>query len=224
MLFFEVPDYLQIANGLFLVFYALSTIELLFSLSKEKKLMYASLLFTGLITLFIEVIGVNTGFPFGSYQYTDTLGFLVWGVPVTIAFAWVGVIVNSMLLSTQVSKWKRAIETGLWVVVLDLILDPVALERSFWIWDGHGGFYGIPATNFISWFLIGALLSLFFPLFKEKEKMSPYATRLFQAMLAMFGLLAWKAGMPELFFLAFLFILTVEGRNRIDLRRKNRSL
>ncbi|MES9718869.1 DUF771 domain-containing protein, partial [Bacillus safensis] len=33
-----------------------------------------------------------------------TLGFLVAGVPLTIAFAWVGVFLNSLFLSTQQSK------------------------------------------------------------------------------------------------------------------------
>ncbi|MGA3882591.1 carotenoid biosynthesis protein, partial [Bacillus pumilus] len=73
------------------------------------------------LTFPVEWVGIPTGFPFGAYDYSPTLGFLVAGVPLTIAFAWVGVFFNSLFLSSQQSKWRRAVETGIWIVLLDLI-------------------------------------------------------------------------------------------------------
>jgi len=220
MLFYEVPHFLQFSNGLFLVFYALSLTEIILLISDDRIEMVKRIAFVGLITFIIEVCGVRTGFPFGSYQYYATLGPRYWGVPITIAMAWVGVIVNSLLLSTQHSKWRRALETGMWVVVLDLILDPVAVERMFWVWDEKGSFYGIPVINFISWAIIAALLSLIFPLFQTNKRVLSWSNRSFEAMIGMFGLLAWKEGLEPLFFLALLFVLMIEGRFQFDSRKK----
>ena len=39
----------------------------------------------------------------------------------------------------------------------------MAEARGFWDWAGDGSYYGIPSANFISWFIVGALLSLLLP-------------------------------------------------------------
>lgn len=37
----------------------------------------------------IELIGINTGWPFGTYTYSHTLGLQIAGVPLVVPFAWV---------------------------------------------------------------------------------------------------------------------------------------
>ncbi|MTA56087.1 MAG: carotenoid biosynthesis protein, partial [Actinobacteria bacterium] len=40
-------------------------------------------------SLIIEQIGSRTGWPFGSYEYSGTLGYQIYGVPLVVPFAWV---------------------------------------------------------------------------------------------------------------------------------------
>ncbi len=199
-------------------------VDLFATIYTWKRLIWICAARVAIVTFFIEVIGISTGFPFGEYHYTATLGPLLLGVPFTIALAWVGIIANSILLSTQSNKWLRALDTGLWVVVLDLILDPVAEQMNFWHWQHPGAYFQIPTTNFISWYVIGALLSFVFPLVERSQQTHRIATRLFQLMLFMFGSLGWKHGFPSLFPLAIGFIFVSEGRYRYAYRTKKQTV
>ncbi len=220
MYFFTIPSWLTFANSIFLVLYALYVIQLAAgAYSKRSSIIWICLLI-GILTFGIEVVGIQTGFPFGSYHYEQTLGFLVFGVPLPIAAAWIGVILNALLFSTPRSKIKRALETGLWVVVLDLILDPVAFSRHFWTWSGHGAYFGVPFTNFAGWLVIAGLLTFLFPLKPMSKAVRIWAVRIFQLMLFMFGVLAVKAGLQGVGALSIGFILLCQGRLHYDYRRK----
>ncbi|WP_157967397.1 MULTISPECIES: carotenoid biosynthesis protein [Paraliobacillus] len=202
------------------MFYALCLIEIFGRIFNSWKIFYVGVGVIALITFGIEAISVATGYPFGSYNYTNTLGHLIAGVPFTIAIAWVGVILNSMLLSNQKSKTKRAVETGVWVVVLDLILDPVAEKLIFWEWHGTGAYFGIPLSNFITWFILSALLTYIFPLYKINKSIHRKGALVFQLMLFFFGMLGFKTGLVAIGCLSMLFIILVESRYRYDYREK----
>lgn len=219
-LFCHVPTSLAFSKPFFLVFYALCLIELFGNTTIRWKNLYFGVGLIAIITFGVEAISVATGYPFGSYYYTDTLGPLVLGVPFTIAIAWVGVILNSLLLSNQKSKHKRALETGAWVVVLDLILDPVSEKLLFWEWQGAGAYFGIPISNFITWFILSALLTYIFPLYKINKSTHRKGTLVFQLMLFFFGMLGLKTGIAPMGWLSMLFIFIVEGRYRYDYRSK----
>jgi putative membrane protein len=45
----------------------------------------------------------------------------------------------------------------------DMILEPVAVKLGYWKWLGNGS---IPATNYLCWFLISALLITVFRLLR----------------------------------------------------------
>lgn len=217
MVFFEVPPWLEFSNGIFLVLYALSLMEVAVRADYEnKRRIAAGAAAVAAVTFTVEYIGIKTGYPFGEYFYYPTLGPLILGVPFTIALAWVGVILNSMLLSSAKTRWMRALGTAFWVILLDLILDPVAAVREFWFWEKPGAFYGIPLENFISWGLIAALCSLFFPLGPVPLRSLRQASRLFQAMLLLFGTLALKEGLSGIFVLSLVFMAVCEGRYRYD--------
>lgn len=217
-LFWYVPTSLAFSKAFFLLFYALCLIEIFGSIANGWKKLSIGIGLIALITFGIEALSVATGYPFGTYNYTNTLGPLIVGVPVTIAFAWVGVILNSLLISNQSSKTKRALETGFWVVVLDLILDPVAEKLLFWEWHGAGAYFGIPVTNFITWFILAALLTYIFPLFKINKSTHLKGKLVFQLMLFFFGMLGFKTGLVPIGLLSILFIFVVEGRYRYDYR------
>src|ERR1700680_3635196 len=53
-----------------------------------------SALFIALFSYGIEALGVRTGFPFGSYRYTDVLApILPGGVPLAVIFVWLMIMI-----------------------------------------------------------------------------------------------------------------------------------
>ncbi|MCZ0701919.1 putative membrane protein [Natronobacillus azotifigens] len=216
--FFVLPESLAFSKPAFLIFYSLSLVEWIGK--KEggwKKVLLGSII-VALSTFFVEILSVETGFPFGEYSYSTILGPLVVGVPFTIALAWVGVLLNSLIMSSQNNKTKRALETGFWIVIIDLILDPVAVLEGYWTWYNPGAFsyYDIPITNFFTWFILGALLSYLFPLYKRSKQMLRMNTFIYQLMLLLFGALALTHGVLSISIMSVLFILLAEGKYRYD--------
>ncbi len=64
-------------------------------------------------------------------------------------------------LKTQNSKLKTLALAGLLTVLLDLLIEPVAVYVSgYWLWQRGGIYYGIPAQNFIAWAVVGGLMAL----------------------------------------------------------------
>ncbi|WP_046212821.1 carotenoid biosynthesis protein [Paenibacillus wulumuqiensis] len=248
LLTIRVPEVLDFSNGLFLVFYALYALYLMKrhqvywqlsdrSVTGGKSKPYVRLLLPAVIIwlggMSLEWIGVHTGWPFGEYEYTPVLGSLIFGVPWTLGFGWIGVVAGGALLSSArvetgrqvpaaVRSWSarllRAVKIGIWIIILDLVLDPVAHARGFWHWGGSGGFYGVPWSNFIAWFVVGGVLSLTLPILFITRKVHRQATFLYQGMLLLFGLLAWKAGIEGSMLAAALGILLAEGSYRYDTR------
>ncbi|WP_245751535.1 carotenoid biosynthesis protein [Amphibacillus marinus] len=219
--FFSVPEFLSFSKPVFLVLYACCLAELIWLQENSKQRFVISLLVVALSTYAVEVISVKTGFPFGSYHYSAALGPLLIGVPFTIALAWVGVLLNSLGISTQKGKFVRALETGIWIVVLDLILDPVAVSLNFWTWHEPGNFayFDIPLSNFVTWFVLGALLSYLFPLYQKDKRRQRRITFIFQLMLLLFGMLAFRVGLTLIGFFSICFVILVEGRYRYDYRK-----
>lgn len=244
-----VPKVLDFSNGLFLVFYALYALYLchradLFykmsdqSVSVDTKPLWSRLIFAGVIIwlggMALEWLGVHSGWPFGEYSYTSVLGALIYGVPWTLGFAWIGVVAGGVLLSSSSSRQRidnqrhqhtgiyllvRACKVGVWIILLDLVLDPVAHARGFWHWANAGGFYGVPWSNFIAWFVVGGLLSMMLPRLILTVRILRHATFLYQGMLLLFGLLAWQAGIAGSMIAAVIGILLAEGSYRYDTRR-----
>ncbi len=125
----------------------------------------------------VENIGVATGFPFGAYYYTDALGPKLLYVPLLIGPAYLSVGYMAWVLATiLVGDVKRGADDfntfatpfiGAFVMVLwDLALDPGAatVERR-WIWEHGGGYFGVPLTNYLGWFLTVYLFMQLFALY-----------------------------------------------------------
>lgn len=113
----------------------------------------------------MENIGVATGFPFGPYHYTDALGPKLGYVPLLIGPAYLGVGYLAWVLATilvgDVKRGEDGLTTfatpfiGSFVMVLwDLTLDPaVSTLGGWWTWEKGGGFFGVPLSNYLGWFL-----------------------------------------------------------------------
>jgi putative membrane protein len=137
-----------------------------------------------LLTFGIEVLGVTTGLPFGTYEYDpERLGLSVLGVPLLIPFAWFMMLYPSWLISRDLvkSRFLAIPASALLMSTWDLYLDPQMVNEGYWTWfnDGHAT-KDIPLTNFFGWFVSTAtifiLLSLFLkPTQSEVSNKTPYA-------------------------------------------------
>ncbi|WP_433800920.1 carotenoid biosynthesis protein [Actinomycetospora sp. CA-084318] len=114
--------------------------------------------------LVAEAVGLATGFPFGSYAYTGTLGPELLGVPVVVPLAW------AMMAWPALVVGRVLAASGPGVVVLgalalaawDLFLDPQMVGAGHWTWaDPHPALPlvpGIPLTNYAGWLLVSVLV------------------------------------------------------------------
>jgi uncharacterized membrane protein len=109
------------------------------------------------IAFFSEVIGVQTGWPFGSYEYGATLGPKLFGVPLLIGTNWLVLVLCSASLTHFINnKWLASLAGALLMVGLDILLEPVAIMSDYWSWQGSG----IPIQNYISWGVLAFILHI----------------------------------------------------------------
>jgi putative membrane protein len=111
-----------------------------------------------------EFLGLLTGVPYGSYTYVGTPGPYVFGlVPGFILIGWINVAYLSIATTTvgfgRSSLWLAPVD-GLVATSWDVIADPIATRAGYWSWSSPGGFYGVPVSNFLGWFLVVTALSL----------------------------------------------------------------
>lgn len=118
----------------------------------------------------MEVIGVNTGVIFGEYQYGPVLGPKIFDTPLMIGVNWVLLVYASGMfihwLLPKQSFLVQALISASTMVLLDIIIEPVAIHYNFWTWAGPT----IPLKNFIAWWIISfGLLLLFHKAFKNEQ-------------------------------------------------------
>lgn len=115
-----------------------------------------------LSTFVIEVVGVATSFPFGTYEYDPArLGITVLSVPLLIPFAWFMMLYPSWLISKDLfkSNFLAIPAASLLMATWDLYLDPQMVNEGYWTWIVDGSATkDIPLTNFFGWFLSTAVI------------------------------------------------------------------
>ena len=119
---------------------------------------------TAYVTYSVEVIGVQTGFPFGNYTYGWRLGPHIYDTPPMIGILWLMTLMGAMYWShkwvgnkdTPKARLTKAALTATLMVALDIILEPVATQAGFWTWEGDH----IPLKNYIAWWVIAFGLAL----------------------------------------------------------------
>lgn len=112
----------------------------------------------------VEAVGTATGWPFGAYTYTPSLGAHLGGVPIVIPMAW-AMMAYPVLLAAQRITLRRAfvpIVGGFLFAAWDLFLDPQMVGEGYWVWQRVGvtlpGIDNIPAQNFAGWLATAVLL------------------------------------------------------------------
>jgi len=163
------------------VFFGLSFALLFFTLGQsiyelglKRALLF--LLITCVIGFLAEVLGTNSGFPFGKYYYTNFLGQKFLGVPVVVPLVWFVIAylcysivadnLNSASLngeSTNHSLFVRiALLSAFGAVAWDFMIDPMFSSYGYWVWTGQflplPELDGIPLTNFLGWFIVVTLM------------------------------------------------------------------
>lgn len=112
----------------------------------------------------VEAVGRSTGYPFGTYDYGDALGWKVAGVPVVIPFAWAMMAYPCLLLGRTLTRSRLlAPLAAAWTLAAwDLFLDPQMVGEGYWAFaypePGLPGSPGIPLTNYAGWFLVAVLM------------------------------------------------------------------
>ncbi len=136
----------------------------------------ASILFFAwgaLIGLTAELVGTSTGFPFGAYHYTDWLGpKLLDHVPYFIPPSWyaMGILSYDLAGRLGVSRTQRIILVAVYLVLWDVALDPaMSTAFPFWLYDGEGMLYRMPAMNWLGWFVTGIVIGWGFDVLSGKR-------------------------------------------------------
>lgn len=138
----------------------------------------------------IELIGVRTGLPFGAYRYTAILQPQLFGVPIVMAFAWMVLVagIKDAVQGFGLARWLEVLLGALWVTIIDLVIDPLAVNIfGYWHWRAPGIYYGIPASNFVGWFLTSLLG---FALLVVRSKANDWSRRTALSIVMFFTLIA----------------------------------
>lgn len=112
-----------------------------------------------------ETISIATGFPFGNYTYSEVLGPQLGVVPLLImpayfAMAYLSWIIAHALLRKTTAAF-RGTETvtvplvaAFVMVMWDFAMDPTrATVDQTWVWEDGGGYFGVPVSNYLGWYL-----------------------------------------------------------------------
>jgi putative membrane protein len=112
----------------------------------------------------VEAVGVATGFPFGTYDYSGQLGPKVLGVPLIIPLAWTWMAWPAWLAALRLTTRKSgqialaAVGLAAW----DLFLDPQMVAEGYWTWRSPTpalpGVPGVPIGNYLGWLGFAILL------------------------------------------------------------------
>jgi len=131
-------------------------------LVKGRRQTIAFFLIAWVISWIFEFIGHNYGWYFGDYDYTNTLGPRLGGVPLLIVITWAVIIYSSFMLIDWLFEFKGKVRArtplgrGLWAALIaassatlvcawDLMVDPFATsavwktavgKEPWWWWKG----------------------------------------------------------------------------------------
>jgi bisanhydrobacterioruberin hydratase len=170
MSFDWMPFGMEWMSSLLLVLLGMSCVGWLWANYGTRGLAVAVLLFV--LGVGLEYIGVLTGFPFGSYKYASVLvPELPGGVPFAMGFAWLLIVISGSFAASRlilpgaqsvVRVAALSLLGALFAVGLDLLLEPVAYHvKGYWQWlAGSGGYYDIPWSNFVAWFVAAAAFAI----------------------------------------------------------------
>ena len=138
------------------VFFGLSFALLFFTLGQalyemgiKKAVLF--LIITGTVGFLAEVLGTNSGFPFGEYYYTNFLGSKFLGVPVVgplvwfvIAYLSYSIVAGNLTPPSSHPNFtgsslfaKTVLLAAFGAVAWDFMIDPMFSSYGYWVWTGQ---------------------------------------------------------------------------------------
>ena len=138
----------------------------------------------GVSNLF-ENLSILTGFPFGWYHYSNTMGPRLFLVPLLIGPAYFGVGYLSWTLARAILgdesgrlngilSFATPIIASFIMVSWDLTIDPMmSTITGNWIWHRGGSYFGVPLVNFLGWYLTVYVFFQIFALYVRRARPAP---------------------------------------------------
>lgn len=171
------PAHQFFANGTPLIIMAMSVLILFTQRRPDKNFfLFAAVCFA--VGILSEIIFISNPYLFGSYQFGKSLGPLIKQVPWVIGLNWfliiysVGIFTHRMyalvekklppdnLLPKNVQRFSIVVDGAFVAVFLEWLMEPVAIKMGYWTWENDE----IPVSNYVTWYIVSALLLLFFEL------------------------------------------------------------
>ncbi len=139
-----------------------------------------------LLGFIVEVVGVNTGVIFGSYQYGETLGIKLFHTPLLIGLNWVFLTYTARSISDKLTKniFLQLIIAPTLMLIYDIVMEQLAPLMDMWSWTNSS----VPIKNYIAWWLIGFLFTGILKRFKINTH-NPLALVLFLCQFLFFAVL-----------------------------------
>jgi len=157
MLGFIVPHTRAVFISLTPLNLLFSLVVLLYALRDDLKFVHwVVFLLVYLLGFIIELIGTNTGWPFGEYEYGSVLGVKLYETPLLIGVNWLVLILSTHLALSKTISNKVLIPFigATAMLVFDLFLEPIAIVTGMWTWAA----LEIPFANYVSWWIIAFVL------------------------------------------------------------------
>lgn len=114
-------------------------------------------------TFVVENIGVITGVPFGNYHFVVGSDLPHVGrIPVIVGFLYFGTGYCAYLVGTLITEGRSgaiaplaaSAAAAFAMTQWDLVMDPInSTLYGLWIWHQGGGYFGVPLSNFLGWFI-----------------------------------------------------------------------
>ncbi len=139
----------------------LLALAFVFAVSTKMRSLGVFFILSFTIGYFTELLGTQTGFPFGNYQYLQNLGPKIVEVPILIGVNWflmayASRIWANLLLKTHLAQ---AVIASLFMVSVDFFIEPLAATLGFWRWENDL----IPTENYLGWLAVSFLVQILFP-------------------------------------------------------------
>ncbi len=160
--------------------FAAPTLFAVFKAGIDKRIA-VTLVALSVFALGIEATSILTGFPYSRFVYGDMIGGRVSGlVPWTVPFAWVPLVIGAPArLSTLRKHPLFFLFCGIYLMAIDLLLDPAAVKLGFWTYQYGSAYYDVPLQNFGGWVMTGTLASIVWTFAFRRQIVAPLVSTLF---------------------------------------------
>jgi len=133
---------------------------------------------------FIETIGVQTGFPYGHYEFLPLMGPQLNRVPILLGLAYIGMAYVSWTLARLILGATTIRPEGSQLATVPLLAAAIMTAWDFaqdpvwstllgaWRWRDGGTWFGVPLTNYAGWLLTVFLIYFAFAQYLRRSRAS----------------------------------------------------